>query len=179
MPDTVSPLARTPLHHWHADRGARFTVRDGWQVVAAYAGVEPELGAARAGVGLADVSAFARIGPRGPATPSLSACVTDEPVRPDGTASYAGFAAVGPRLEGLLQRLTHLDVRPAALPANSCVETALAGVEALLVRPGGRSLPALWVFVPWDLGEYVWERMMEAGRDLSIVPIGLEALRSL
>jgi sarcosine oxidase subunit alpha len=223
MPDTVSPLARTPLHHWHAAHGARFKDRDGWQVVAEYAGVEHEAGIARAGVGLADISDFVKLSLRGPGMPSQCPslrprgviAVTDEPalacrltddhllllaatptasalnpqvvglqegravVRTDVTSTYAAFAVVGPRLEQLLRRLNHQDIRPTALPVNSCVETALAGVEALLVRHETRSLPVLWVLVAWDLGEYVWERMMEAGRDLSIVPIGLEALRSL
>jgi glycine cleavage system aminomethyltransferase T len=52
-------------------------------------------------------------------------------------------------------------------------------VEALLVRSAERSLPALWIYVAWDLGEYVWERMIEAGRDAPITPIGLEALTTL
>ncbi|HKI35443.1 MAG TPA: hypothetical protein VKA46_26535 [Gemmataceae bacterium] len=220
MPDTLSPIARTPLHEWHAGHGGRFIDRDGWQVVAAYGGVEHEAQAARTGLGLADVSAFAKISLRGPGVPSqvLSLSprgvtpVTDEPalacrltddhllllaatptatalnphllgfhegravVKTDVTSTYAGFEVIGPRLEEVLCRLTHLDVRPSALPVNSCAETALAGVEALLVRPGGRSLPGLRIYVAWDLGEYVWERIVEAGRDVPITPLGLEAL---
>jgi glycine cleavage system aminomethyltransferase T len=161
MPDPLSPVARTPLHHWHQARGARFTARDGWQAVAAYSDAESEAAAARAGLGLADVSALAKTNLRG-----------------EGS-TYAGFELVGPRLEELLRRLTHLDVRPAALPTDSAVGTALAGVEALLEQPNGRSLPALRVYVTWDLGEYVWERLLEAGRDLPITPVGLEALELL
>jgi glycine cleavage system aminomethyltransferase T len=86
---------------------------------------------------------------------------------------------VGPRLEGVLCRLTHLDVRPAALPPDSCVETALAGVEALLVRHDRGDLPAVRVYVAWDLGEYVWERVLEAGRDVPATPLGLDALALL
>ena len=58
-------MARTPLHHWHHAHGARFVDRDGWQVVAAYSSADPEAAAARAGLGLADVSAFAKISLRG------------------------------------------------------------------------------------------------------------------
>jgi glycine cleavage system aminomethyltransferase T len=35
------------------------------------------------------------------------------------------------------------------------------------------------ICVAWDLGEYVWERVMEAGRDRPITPVGLEALALL
>jgi heterotetrameric sarcosine oxidase gamma subunit len=94
----------------------------------------------------------------------------------DATFDYAGFMIVGPRLEELLRRLTLLDLRPASFPLNSCAETALARVEALLVRSGELKVPCMRIYVAWDLGEYVWERILEAGRDLSISPMGLDAL---
>ena len=47
------------------------------------------------------------------------------------------------------------------------------------MRPPGRSLPALRVYVAWDLGQYVWERMIEAGHVGPIIAIGQEALQSL
>src|SRR5262249_432514 len=97
-------------------------------------------------------------------------------VRTDVTSAYAGFEVFGPRLGQLLSRVTHLDMGLASFPAHSCAETAIAGVEALLVRPPQDALPVLRIYVAWDLAEYVWERLMEAGRDGSITPVGLEAL---
>jgi heterotetrameric sarcosine oxidase gamma subunit len=218
MPDARPPVARTPLHHWHAAHGARFTDRDGWQVVAAYGGAEREAEAPRAGLALADVSAFAKVSLRGPGVsalverlaPALAgtalACrltqdhvlvlsngsqlstISYQPdragdggrvIRTDVTSAYAGFAVVGPLWEELLRKLTHLDLRPASFPVNSCAETALAGVEALLVRTGELSVPSVRVYVAWDLAGYVWERLIEAGRDLAITPLGLDALALL
>jgi len=101
----------------------------------------------------------------------------DQPlVLMDVTSAYAGFVVVGPRWEELLRRLTSLDLRPTSLPLPSCTETALAGVEAILVRSSGPSLPWVRIYVSWDLGEYVWERILEAGREQGILPLGLEAL---
>jgi sarcosine oxidase subunit alpha len=222
--------ARTPLHHWHAAHGARFAERDGWHVVAAYSGVAQEAEAARAGLSLADVSAFAKISLRGPgvadlvrslspdgaavsprgvapilAGPALACRLTEdhllvlgsEPsrtvldqrlaalregrsvVQTDVTSAYAGFWAIGPGLDELLGRLTQMDLRPRSFPENCCAETALAGVEALLVRCAGLPLPAMRIYVPWDLGEYVWERVMEAGRPGNMTPVGLEGLSLL
>jgi sarcosine oxidase subunit alpha len=230
MTEGRPPVARTPLHPWHAAHGARFQDRDGWQVVADYGDPRREAAAARADLGLADVSSFAKISLRGPAVPALvRALVPDSPVlgprgvavipglaalacrltadslllldaapagaalrqrlaglgqqapavQTDVTSAYAGFLVLGPPSDEFLRRLTHLDVRPAALPENSCAETALAGVEGLLVRRGGLPVPALQVHVAWDLGEYVWERLLEAGRDWQITPVGLEALALL
>jgi heterotetrameric sarcosine oxidase gamma subunit len=158
MPDAHTPVARTPLHHWHAAHGARFIDRGGWQVVAAFADARREADAARAGLGLADISAF-----------------VDLTASEDRNAR-AAFWLLGPHCDALLRRVTPLDLRPPAFPADARVETALAGVEALLVPSAELSLPSLRIYVAWDVAEYVWERMLEAGRDLGITPLGAEAL---
>lgn len=99
-----------------------------------------------------------------------------ELVAHDVTSAYAGFYLVGPRLEELLRRVTALDVRPASFPFASCVETGLAGVPAVLLRPPHQSVPQMHVYVAWDVAEYVWERLLHAGRDLGLLPEGLEVL---
>src|SRR5439155_4400193 len=58
-------------HHWHAAHGTHFADRDGWQVVAAYLGADQEVEAARTGLALADISAFAKVSLRGPGLPAL------------------------------------------------------------------------------------------------------------
>jgi glycine cleavage system aminomethyltransferase T len=89
----------------------------------------------------------------------------------DVTSAFAGLRLQGPRVAEFLARLTHLDVRLASFPPGSCAETGVAGVEAMLVRPGGR-LPALVdVYVSWDLGQFVWERMLEVGRPWQITAV--------
>jgi sarcosine oxidase subunit alpha len=100
-------------------------------------------------------------------------------VQIDVTSAYAGLWLLGPRLPEVLRCLTHLDLRTAAFPANSCAETSLAGVEALLVRTAELSVPCLRIYVAWDLAEYVWQRLWEAGRDEAITAVGMEALALL
>jgi len=100
-------------------------------------------------------------------------------VRWDATSAHAGFCLVGPRGDEVLRGLTALDITPSQLPPGSCAETGLAGVHALLVRPAGQAPPSVRVYVSWDLAEYVWERLLAAGRRRGIIPLGLEALRAL
>src|SRR5262249_10100012 len=198
--------------------------------VAAYAGAEPEAEAARTGLAVADVSAFAKLSLRGPGVPELVESLVPDaaalrphgvapvPVGPalacrlaedhllllaatpattalgqrlagpgegrpvvqtDMTSAYAGFWLLGPRLGELLPRLTPLDFLPASFPVNGCAETTLAGVEALLARSAELSVPSLRIYVAWDLGEYVWERLLEAGREVPVTPVGLETLDRL
>jgi glycine cleavage system aminomethyltransferase T len=55
----------------------------------------------------------------------------------------------------------------------------LASVHAVLVRSPELSVPSLRILVGWDLAEYVWATMLDAGRSLGIVPLGLDGWRSL
>src|SRR5438128_559994 len=90
-------VARTPLHNWHAARGARFVSSDGWQIPAVYTSLEEELAAARTGVVLADVSAFAKLSLVGHGVPALTRTLLGETLacRPRG---FARFDAGGPVL---------------------------------------------------------------------------------
>jgi sarcosine oxidase subunit alpha len=100
-------------------------------------------------------------------------------LRDDATSACAAFWLIGTRWDELLRRLTPLDVGRQSLPGPGCAETSLAGVESLLVRTDELSLPSVRVYIPWDLGEYVWERMVQAGREFNLTPMGLEALALL
>jgi glycine cleavage system aminomethyltransferase T len=97
----------------------------------------------------------------------------------DSTSEYAGFSLVGPRVDDLLRGLTPLDITAAGLPMNSCAETGLAGVHALLVRAPELAVPSVRIYVGWDLGEYVWQELLEVGGQYGIHPLGIDAWKSL
>jgi glycine cleavage system aminomethyltransferase T len=147
----------------------------GWLVPAAYGDTEAEGAAARAGFAVADLSAFHLRDLVGP-----EASVAGERALADELAEgCASFGLVGPQVEGVLRRLAPLDVSPAALPVGACVATGVAGVAALVARVSAVPLPAAVLCVPWDVAEHVWERLLDAGRDLGGAQIGLDAWRAL
>lgn len=100
-------------------------------------------------------------------------------LRIDVTCAYAGLAVVGKDADTLVGRLTALDITPRAFPQGACAETELAGVQTLLIRPPAARIDEISVYVAWDVGEYVWERLCETGANLGLTPIGFEALRVL
>jgi sarcosine oxidase subunit alpha len=221
--------SRTPLYQWHAEHGARFLESDGWELPAVYSNVATEMSAGRERVGVADVSAWAKIslqgsdvaavtlallGDGGAAQPldvvsfavdtEVLACrltwdhllllaTTPNPARlqerleqlprlasvvqTDVSSLYAAFCLVGPKTEDLLGRLTSLAIGPSALPAGSCAETGLAGIQVLLIRPPQAVVPALFLLPSWDLAEYVWDTLLQSGRDLGVIPMGCESLQ--
>jgi len=95
----------------------------------------------------------------------------------DITSSYAGFALFGPEHQKVMRGLTAFDVECIAVP-GSCAETGLAGVHAILVRPPG-VLAAIQIYVAWDVGEFVCDRILEAAGTSTVVPLGSEALQAL
>src|SRR5947207_1571264 len=60
-----TPIARTPLHQWHAAHGGRFADRDGWQTVGGYTTADKEIEAVRDSLGVVDISATSKLGLRG------------------------------------------------------------------------------------------------------------------
>jgi len=99
-----------------------------------------------------------------------------ETVATDLTMAMAGFILVGPRCEDLLGRVTALDLSTASVPPGRCSETSVAGVHALLVRPPRSTIIETRVYVPPDVAEYLWDKLLHAGRDFGITAVGLESL---
>jgi glycine cleavage system aminomethyltransferase T len=95
----------------------------------------------------------------------------------DVSSAYAEFWLLG-LVADVLPRLTSLDPAAVAAP-GTCAETNLAGVHALLAPSPELAVPSLRVCVSWDLGEYVWESVLEAGRGTGVVPLGLDTLAGL
>jgi aminomethyltransferase len=95
----------------------------------------------------------------------------------DATFALAGFCLAGPFADQLLPKLASLD--PAALPLGACAETSVGGVAALLVRAEELTVPSLRLYVARDFAEYLCGRLHEAGRDVGLVPFGLEAFSAL
>ena len=102
----------------------------------------------------------------------------------DVTSAFAAFWLFGPHTDELLRQLTHFDV--AALsggrkPAEqgSCAETGLASVPAILVRPPSPAILSMRILTGWDVAEYVWEKLLQAGQTWKIIPLGLDGLDML
>jgi glycine cleavage system aminomethyltransferase T len=98
-------------------------------------------------------------------------------IRVDATSALACFQILGPEVDRFLARLVALDPRT-HLSLGSCTETALANLYALLIRLPRPAESSVAIGVGWDVAEYVWGRLLEAGREWGIGPVGQEALQT-
>jgi sarcosine oxidase subunit alpha len=95
------------------------------------------------------------------------------------SSAYAAVNLAGPESRRVMQRLTDVDVSAEGLPYMGSARGDVAGVPCLLLRLGFVGELGYEIHFPSAYGEYVWDRILDAGADLDILPFGLEAQRIL
>ena len=96
------------------------------------------------------------------------------------TEQWAGAAIAGPRSRDLLQKLfPKLDVSNEGLPFMGYMEGELFGVNAKIFRISFSGELAYEINVESNYGNFMWEKIIELGKDFNIQPYGTEALSTL
>jgi heterotetrameric sarcosine oxidase alpha subunit len=96
------------------------------------------------------------------------------------TEQWAGAALAGPKSRGVLAKLfPDLDVSNEALPFMGYTEGSLFGIKAKIFRISFSGELAYEINVESDYGLFMWEKMMEIGKEFNIQPYGTEALSTL
>jgi glycine cleavage system aminomethyltransferase T len=187
-------IARSPMEGLARAAGARFEVRDGWNVAVAFPG--PASGE----VGWADVSHLPKLELQGTSETitSLSfgtavrqddawwcrltetrALVIGERPGVDGvdvtdvTCNFAALTIVGPLARETFARFCALDLRPHVTPVGALRPGSIGRQPAILVREDEDRY--LFLF-GWATGEYMWSVVADAGEHLGGGPIGVDAL---
>jgi sarcosine oxidase subunit alpha len=96
----------------------------------------------------------------------------------DLTSAFAAVDLIGPRVPALLARLVAVELTARAAPPLSVTLADVAGVHGIIVRLEHRH-PAFRVLVGREHGEFVWDTLLDTGRDLGLVPVGAAAHRRL
>ena len=86
---------------------------------------------------------------------------------------------VGPHSQELLSKVCGLDFHPSVFPNETAKQSSLAKTTQLIIRCDIGELPAFSIIGVQSLGPYVWDTMIEAGREFGVVPIGRAALAAL
>jgi glycine cleavage system aminomethyltransferase T len=150
MSTDQKPAIRTPLQNWHMEHGAYLVAQNGWQLPAHYGSPQSELAAAREGIGLADISACAKLQLDGQGVRGFASEVV-----PAGSLSKPGDAAIldcdGPvvacRLTDRSLLLTGAETAPTSLlerfmslPETVATDLTMALAAFTLVGPSCETL---------------------------------------
>jgi len=96
------------------------------------------------------------------------------------TEQWAGAALAGPNSRNLLSKLfPNIDVSNQALPFMGYKEADLFGVPARIFRISFSGELAYEINVESGYGIFMWEKIMELGKEMNIEPYGTEALSTL
>ena len=92
------------------------------------------------------------------------------------THGRSEIRVIGPDSQQLLSKVCGLDFHPTAFPNETAKQSSLAKTAQLIIRRDIGELPAFSIIGAQSLGPYVWDTMMEAGKEFGLVPIGRTAL---
>ncbi len=96
------------------------------------------------------------------------------------TEQWAGAAIAGPKSRSLLQKLfPDINVSNEGLPFMGYTETNLFGVHARIFRISFSGELAYEINVESGYGVFMWEKIMDFGKEMDIEPYGTEALSTL
>jgi glycine cleavage system aminomethyltransferase T len=190
--EATNAVARSPMEREAAAAGARFELRDGWNMAVSYAGEERAL---RETVGFADMSHLGKLELNEPADGELGLATRVDgawwcPVtrnrtlvigdigslRDRGiemTTSYAALTIAGPLSRELFARFCALDLRPQPAPPNAFRPGSVARTPGYVLRENGDRFLMLF---GWALGRYMWETVADAAAHLGGAPVGVDAL---
>jgi len=95
------------------------------------------------------------------------------------TTGFTSINIAGPKSRELLGRLvTDVNLTPDALKYMQVRTGTIAGVaNCIMWRIGFTGELSFEIHVPSGFGLYVWEKLMETGKDLGVAPFGIEAQR--
>ena len=190
-------VARSPMEGMAKAAGARFEVRDGWNVAVDYTN-------ARSGdVSWADVSHLPKlqISPARPVSETITSLPFGTAVRRDDawwcrltesrglvigarpavddvdvtdvTSNFAALIVAGPLARETFARFCALDLRPHVTPVGALRPGSIGRQPGILIREDEDRY--LFLF-GWATGEYMWSTVADAAGHLGGGPIGVDAL---
>jgi glycine cleavage system aminomethyltransferase T len=178
---SAEAVARSPMERQALAAGARFEVRDGWNVAVAFDSESPD-----APVRWADVSHLPKVevhghhdlqlgeatrtngGWRCPVTRDRVLVIGDrDAVGIDLTSSLAALTIAGPLAREVFARFCALDLRPQSLPVGGFRPGSVARTPGYVLREDDDRFLMLF---GWALGEYMWTVVADAASALGGAP---------
>ena len=189
-------IARSPMERQARAAGARFEIRNGWNLAVEYDN------ASRHTTGWTDVSHLRKLELQG-REEDLPALTPGTALRADGawwcpitqtralvigeapsveesavsvldvTTVFAAMTLVGPLAREIFARFCAIDLRPESTPLHAVRPGSIARQPGLVLREDDDRF--LFLF-GWAVAQYMWTVVEDAGRHLGAAPIGIDSL---
>lgn len=94
----------------------------------------------------------------------------------DQTSGLVGLSISGPRTTELMRKLCAIPFHSGEFPNLSVVQSSFAKIRGMIIRHDRGDLPTFELFADCSYGEYLWESILDAGKEFGIRPVGWEAM---
>ncbi|RIK17876.1 MAG: glycine cleavage system protein T [Acidobacteria bacterium] len=91
----------------------------------------------------------------------------------DVTSAVSTVGLWGPQAAAVLGSLTAADVSPGAFAFGTCRQIEIGNLPVLASRISYVGEHGWELHVPMEMGAALWDRLLEAGRPLGVVPVGI------
>lgn len=93
----------------------------------------------------------------------------------DLTSTFLAIGLVGPRANELMRHVSSLDLRPWRFPGGACALGSVAEIPSIIIRLDCGEVPSYRLLATRAYGEYLWDALCDAGRELGVTPVGQQA----
>ena len=94
----------------------------------------------------------------------------------DLTSGLVGLSISGPKSTAVIRKLCAIPFNSREFP-NLCVaQSSFAQVRGTIIHHDQGDSPAFDLFADCSYGEYLWDTILDAGREFGIQPVGWEAI---
>ncbi len=97
----------------------------------------------------------------------------------DVTSGFATLGVMGPRSRELLRRVTAADLSNGAFPFGAAREIEIGAAPVLAIRISYVGELGWELYIPTEFARAVLDRVLEAGADLGVRPVGMHAMDCL
>ena len=95
------------------------------------------------------------------------------------TEQWTGIAVAGPNSRKLLEKVIDIDISNEAFPFMAVGECNMNNIPSRLFRISFSGELAYEINVPADYGEQAWLELLEAGKEMGVIPYGTEPLGTM
>jgi heterotetrameric sarcosine oxidase gamma subunit len=96
----------------------------------------------------------------------------------DQTSGLVGLQISGPKSIGVMRKLCALDFNPTGFPNLYIAQSSFAKVRATIIRHDQGNLPTFELYADRSYAGYLWDAILDAGKEFAIRPVGWEAIEN-
>lgn len=97
----------------------------------------------------------------------------------DQTSGLVGLLIAGPKSTETMRKLCALDFNPIDFSNLHVAQSSFAKVRATIIRHDQGNLPIFELYADRSNGGYLWDTILDAGKELGIRPVGWETIRGV